>query len=374
MVTGALWPAGHGLGGAHGPGTPGPGGHVVACIGETMAALVPAELESLATASTLRVDVAGAESNVAMYLADHGVRARWISRLGDDALGRRVARTVGAAGVDVSGVTFDPARSTGLLFKDPGPSAAPGARATRVTYYRRDSAASAMGPHLLADQALRTASLWHLSGITPALSPSCRALTRAALDVTHSADRPRPVVSFDVNYRAALWVADETAGDLLRELADAADIVFVGLDEAAILWGAAAREPAGVRALLPSPRIVVVKDAARGATAFHGDTLTLVPALRVDVVEPVGAGDAFAAGFLAELLNSGDVVRCLRSGHLTAASALTVAGDHGPLPEAAIREHLLTTDDATWARAQFSRAGPRPPGRAARRRPAARRR
>jgi 2-dehydro-3-deoxygluconokinase len=351
VSAGALWPAGGGLGGPHGPGAPGPDGHAAACIGETMAALVPAAPEPLETASTLRVDVAGAESNVAMYLADHGVRARWISRLGDDALGRRVARTVGAAGVDVSGVTFDPARSTGLLFKDPQPSAVPGPRATRVTYYRRDSAASAMEPRLLEEPALRTASLWHLSGITPALSPSCLALTRAALDVTR-ADGPRPAVSFDVNYRPALW--DESPGDLLRELADAADIVFAGLDEATALWGATVREPADVRALIPSPRIVVVKHAALGATAFYGSTVTLVPALRVDVVEPVGAGDAFAAGFLAELLNSGDAERCLRSGHLTAASALTVTGDHGPLPGIAARERLLTADQAAWARARLS--------------------
>ncbi len=354
VSAGALWPARGGLGGSYGPGVPGPNGHAVACIGETMAALVPAAPEPLETASTLRIDVAGAESNVAMYLADHGVRARWISRLGDDAFGRRVARTVGAAGVDVSGVTFDPARSTGLLFKDPQPSAAPGPRATRVTYYRRDSAASAMEPRLLEEQALRTASLWHLSGITPALSPSCRALTRAALDVTRAADGRRPAVSFDVNYRPSLWAGDDPAGGVLRGLADAADIVFVGLDEAAALWGAAVREPADVRALIPSPRIVVVKHAALGATAFHGSAVTLVPALRVDVVEPVGAGDAFAAGFLAELLNSGDAVRCLRSGHLTAASALTVTGDHGPLPDFATRERLLTAGEAAWARAQLS--------------------
>ena len=198
---------------------------------------------------------------------------------------------------------------------------------------------------------LRTASLWHLSGITPALSPSCLALTRAALDATRAADGPWPAVSFDVNYRPALW--DEPPGDLLRELANAADIVFVGLDEAAALWGAAVREPADVRALLPSPRIVVVKNAALAATAFHGGAATHVPALRVDVVEPVGAGDAFAAGFLAELLNGGDATRCLRSGHLTAASALTVTGDHGPLPDAATRARLLTADEATWARAQL---------------------
>ena len=184
-----------------GPGAPGPDGHAAACIGETMAALVPAGLEPLESASTLRIDVAGAESNVAMYLADHGVRARWVSRLGDDAFGRRVARTVGAAGVDVSGVTFDPARPTGLLFKDPQPSARWARRHPRDLLPPRlgrvrDGTAPA------GRRALRTANLWHLTGITPALSASCRALARAALDVTRAADGPRPAVSFDVNYRA----------------------------------------------------------------------------------------------------------------------------------------------------------------------------
>ena len=94
MTPGALWPAGCGLGGPHGARRSWTGGHVAACIGETMAALIPAGLEPLESASTLRIDIAGAESNVAMYLADHGVRARWVSRLGDDAFGRRVARAV----------------------------------------------------------------------------------------------------------------------------------------------------------------------------------------------------------------------------------------------------------------------------------------
>ncbi len=161
--------------------------------------------------------------------------------------------------------------------------------------------------------------------------------------------RRRPAISFDVNYRPALW--DEPPGDLLRELAAAADIVFVGLDEASALWGATVHGPADVRDLLPDPRIVVVKDAAVGATAFHPGGATHVPSLRVEVVEPVGAGDAFAAGFLAALLGGGDAVRCLRSGHLTAASALTVAGDHGPLPDLATRERLLAADEMAWATA-----------------------
>jgi 2-dehydro-3-deoxygluconokinase len=298
------------------------GGGAVACVGETMISFIPLDGTALGITETVRLDVAGAESNVAMYLADHGIDARWVSRLGDDAFGRRVLRHVRTAHVDVSAVLTDPARPTGLMFKDPAKDGK-----TRVPYYRQGSAASAMGPDVLDEEVLRTADMWHFTGITPALSATCRDLVEAAL----GADGP--AVSFDVNYRPALW--SEAPDALLCRLAQAAEIVFVGLDEAQALWGDELRDPSDVRALLQSPRIVVVKDGARAATAFFGQSCVRVPALAVHIVEPVGAGDAFAAGFLAGLLRGQSAERCLRTAHVTAASALSVTGDHGPLPDEA---------------------------------------
>ncbi len=171
-------------------------GHVV-CVGETMAALAPESCEPLERAERLRLAVAGAESNVAMYLADHGVPAVWLSALGDASLGRRVRAAVSSVGVDVSHVRIDPGRPTGLMVKDPGPEG------TRVHYYRAGSAASALGPGLLDGQPVRTARLLHLSGVTPALSTSCQALTSRALR-TPVGSRPY-AISFDANHRAALW-------------------------------------------------------------------------------------------------------------------------------------------------------------------------
>ncbi|RAG87202.1 sugar kinase [Streptacidiphilus pinicola] len=319
------------------------GRHSVACVGETMVSFIPPHEATLEATDTVVLDTAGAESNVAMYLARHGVDARWVSRIGDDPFGRRVIGRVSAAGVDVSGVPTDSTRPTGLLFKNPRNAAESGG--TRVSYYRQGSAASAMGPEVLEEKALRTASLWHFTGITPALSPSCRQLVETALG---QADRPP--VSFDVNYRPALW--NESPADLLSHLAQAADIVFVGLDEAQELWGTAISDPGDVRSLLPSPKIVVVKVASHFATAFLGDKQATVPALAVDVVEPVGAGDAFAAGFLAALLRAEPVHRCLRLGHITAASALSVTGDHGPLPDATKIERLLEVSPQGWSALQ----------------------
>ncbi|MBV2354093.1 sugar kinase [Streptomyces sp. J2-1] len=310
----------------------------VVCVGETMAALAPDPPRPLTDAAHLRLSVAGAESNVAMYLADHGTPVTWLSALGDDPLGARVRTAVAAAGVDVTHVRTDPDRPTGLMLKNPAPGG------TRVHYYRKGSAASALGPDLLGHEAVRTAALVHFTGITPALSPSCHALVARALAVP-AARRPY-AISFDVNHRPALW-PEGTAPDTLRGLADRADLVLVGLDEAQDLWGADLTA-AGVRELLPGPRLLVVKDGSRSATAFTATGAVTVPALRVAVVEPVGAGDAFAAGLLAALLRGEPLDRALRLGHLTAASALKVTGDHGPLPPRPTLDHLLTLTDKEW--------------------------
>ncbi|MFJ8886405.1 sugar kinase [Streptomyces sp. NPDC102402] len=312
----------------------------VACVGETMAALVPDPAAPLEEAAALGVRIAGAESNVAVYLADHGVPARWVSALGDDPFGRRIRGEVAAAGVDVSGVRTDPDRPTGLLVKDPGPDG------TRVHYYRRGSAASALTADVLEEDAVRTAGLVHLSGVTPALSPGCRELVAALLDPP-SAERPRPV-SFDVNHRPALW-PDGTAPAVLLDFARRADITFVGLDEAQALWGEGLEDAEAVRALLPEPGVLVVKDGGTDATAFDGTGVHRVPARRVEVVEPVGAGDAFAAGFLAGLLRGESTVRALRLGHITAGAALGVTGDHGPLPDPDRIAGLLDATPREWA-------------------------
>ncbi|MEE3921602.1 sugar kinase [Micromonospora sp. BRA006-A] len=242
-----------------------------------MVVLAPDDGGRLEHAARLTVGVGGAESNVAAGLARLGT-ARRVSRVGDDPFGRRVVAEVAAAGVDVSLVAVDRDAPTGLYLKDPGRTApactttGPGRR--RAASARRTSAA---GPG--------RARLLHLSGITAALSGTCRDLLVSALD---GRALPGARVSFDVNHRPALWPADR-AGPVLRDLADRADVVLVGLDEAAVLWSAG--DPAAVRALLPGPELVVVKDGPVGATALpRTGPAVVVPALPVDVVEPVGAG------------------------------------------------------------------------------------
>ncbi len=290
----------------------------IVCVGESMALITPTGA-GLAAADTATITHAGAEANVAVGIALTGHRAVWASRLGDDPLGVRLATELERRNVELW-VERDDEAPTGVMFKDPG------IEASSVYYYRRGSAASRMAPGFLSAAQLDGVRIVHTTGITPALSASCLAMVDRLYADARAAGA---TVSFDVNDRRALWSPEEAAATLAR-LADAADIAFVGRDEAERIWGTAT--PAAIRAHLPHCGLLVVKDGDVGATAYMGDAdPVFVPAPVVDVVEPVGAGDAFASGFLAATLDGADLVSRLSAGHAAAARVLRIAADLPPL-------------------------------------------
>ena len=286
-------------------------------------ALITPTGSDLARAETAAITLAGAEANVAVGLTLFGHHAAWASRLGDDPIGERIASEMAVRGVDLW-IERDRDAPTGVMFKDPG------VESSSVYYYRRGSAASRMDAGFLSPDRLQGVRIVHTTGITPALSASC---LRMVDGIFADARAAGALVSFDVNDRRALWSEEEAAAVLAR-LADAADITFVGRDEAERIWGTAT--PAAIRALLPHCALLVVKDGDVGATAFSADDEPVfVPAPVVDVVEPVGAGDAFASGFLAATLDGQDLAARLSAGHAAAARVLTIAADLPPIPHSA---------------------------------------
>ncbi|WP_331765982.1 sugar kinase [Embleya sp. NBC_00896] len=317
------------------------------CLGETMAVLLPGHPGPTESVEEFRVGVGGAESNVACGLAGHGITTAWISRVGDDGFGRRITDELTARGVDVSAVTIDHLRPTGLYLKETHPH-------SRMRYYRTGSAASALGPDTFADPVfdhlVSGARLLHLSGITPALSDSCLGLIRALL----TTPRPGRTVSFDLNWRPALWRDRDPA--ILLDLCNAADLLFLGADEAEAAFGLSGN--AAIRAAFPAPATVVVKNSEHHVTALNADGTTVSePALVVEVVEPTGAGDAFAAGYLAATLRGLDQRSRLRLGHVTAATALTTHGDHGTPPSPDLTAVLLAASPDQWAATRVTAAG-----------------
>lgn len=289
----------------------------VLTVGETMVMVTPEAGGRLASGGRFLLRPGGAESNVAALLARLGHKAAWASALGTDPLGDLIVGELDRHGVDVSLVRRDEIRPTAVYFKDPTP------QGTRVYYYRAGSAAAAITPADVERWTAARPRLVHVSGITAALSEQARDATRALI--------ARPgLVSFDVNHRAQLWSGD--APEVLLGLAQDSDIVFVGRDEAETLWGTATAE--SVRELLDRPRYLVVKDAAVEAVSFTPTGVHRVPSAKVAVVDAVGAGDAFAAGWLSGFLDDRDEPARLRLGHYAAARVLESPTDFAELPPA----------------------------------------
>ncbi|MFD3451768.1 sugar kinase [Streptomyces sp. NPDC058691] len=284
----------------------------VVCVGESMVTFVPSVPgQRLAEAGSFARGTGGAESNVACALARLGHTVRWISRVGADPFGDHLLAEIAAAGVDVSAVHRDPGRPTGVYFRTGD---------GELAYYRAGSAATAMDPANVGRRDAWAGRVLHLSGITAALSAGCADLVREL-----TAPGPgRPLVSFDINYRPALWRSRDPAQ--LAALARRCDLVLVGEDEAQAAWGLPHAD--AVREALPEPAVLVVKQGALGATAYEGGAGgVFVPAAAAPVVDLIGAGDAFAAGFLSATLRALPLPDRLARGHALAAAAIGVRGD-----------------------------------------------
>lgn len=288
------------------------------CIGETMTLVAPVDATPLHTADLFTLHMGGAESTVALYLAELGHEVSWASHVGADPLGRRIVDAIASHGVDTSHVTVHEDAPTGVYFKDPDDGV------TTVHYYRRGSAASRMSPATLDGLPLHRTDVVHTSGITAGLSPTCAAMTDRLFDLCAGTST---ILSFDVNYRPGVW-SRERAAPILLDLARRADIVFVGRDEAADLWGT--EDARSIASLVGTSGTVVIKDSDVGATEFTPSGDVFVPAHTVEVVEVVGAGDAFAAGYLSGLRAGKDAHGRLSMGHDLASRALSSTTDFVP--------------------------------------------
>ena len=316
------------------PPTPGRPGLVT--VGETMGLVRAVEYGPLRHARFLQLGIAGAESNVAIGVRRLGHRATWVGHLGTDDMGDLVESTLRGEGVDVV-VTRDPVRPTGLMLKSQRTSAT-----TKVTYYRTGSAASALRPEDLPLERIGSAGVLHVTGITPALSPSCLSAVDAA--VAH-ARQSGTTVSFDVNHRTALW-SDDDARPVLRRLAGQADIVFAGSDEGRLLLdgAVATADELAHRIADLGPSEVVIKRGSDGAVALIDGRRLEEPGRPVTAVDHVGAGDAFVAGYLGGRLDGATPENRLHLANLTGAFAVTVNGDWEGAPT---KEELLMLDHDT---------------------------
>ncbi|WP_217136290.1 sugar kinase [Leucobacter chinensis] len=296
----------------------------VVTIGESMGLFFPPSGRPISSRPPFHLSFGGAESNVAIGLARLGHRVTWVGRLGDDELGEFINRELTAEGVTTPSL-FGPSH-TGIMVRGPK-----GLGRTAVQYARSGSAGASLTPADLPVADIVSARVLHLTGITAALGPGPLETVLAAAAVARQAG---VTVTLDLNYRASLW-SEDVATPVLRKLTASADVVFATTDEAAVLLGhpvtdiddvAVARE---VAALGPSQ--VIIKRGAEGAIALNGTVYTQ-HLTEVTECDPVGAGDAFAAGYIHGLLTSLGPQECLDFAGLVAAHSVTVVGDWEGLP------------------------------------------
>lgn len=298
----------------------------VVTIGESMAVFTPASGGLMRQAVTFTRRIGGAESNVAVGLARLGHRVGWISRVGDDEFGKAILSFLQGEGVDVSRTKIDPEAPTGLYFKEKRRP-----NDTRVYYYRGGSAASRLTPADLDEKYLAAAKYLHITGITPALSESCRETIFAAIAI---ARRCGVKIVFDPNLRLKLWSQADEAKEVLLRIAAQADILLPGAAEAAFLFGDRPVEKWGKRLLDSGASLVVIKLGAKGAHYFTATHNEYVPGFPVKhVVDPVGAGDGFAAGLLSGLLDGLSLAEAVRRANAVGALVTMIEGDADGMPE-----------------------------------------
>jgi 2-dehydro-3-deoxygluconokinase len=293
----------------------------VITAGETMALVVPTSPGRLRHATSLVLSIGGAESNLAIGLARLGIPSSWVSVLGDDELGELVLHRVRAEGVDTTAVRRIAERPTGLYLREEV------AGRLRVYYYRSGSAAATLAPEAFDPKILNDAAFLHLTGITGALSAECAKFLPWAASVARDAGVR---VSYDVNYRSRLWESSE-ARAATEALLPLVDLLFVGHEEATALWGwdadAALEELSKI-----GPSEVVLKLGAQGCAAVIDGERLNSPGFPARELDPIGAGDAFDAGYLAATLWGWKPEKRLRTANAMGAFCVQNLGDYEGLP------------------------------------------
>lgn len=304
----------------------------VVTLGESMVVFLPEAEGPLRHVARFGRGVAGAESNVAIGLCRLGHPTAWIGRVGEDEFGRYILDTLATEGLDLRFASADPGAPTGIMFKERRPGAD-----SRVVYYRAGSAASRLDAGDVPEAVFAGAAWLHVTGITAALGDGPRRAVARALEL---AARFGLRVSFDPNYRARLW-SEEQARPVLRDLASQCDLLLLGTAEGRLLYGSDDPEEIARAGLRAGPTLVAVKRGSEGALLAGNEGRWAIPPHPVSIVEPTGAGDAFAAGCIAALLDGQPPLACGRLGALCGALVCTVAGDWEGAPDRETAASLL---------------------------------
>lgn len=294
----------------------------VLTFGESMALMTPVNSKGIEYSSEFMKSFGGAESNFAIAVSRLGHRSGWFGRLGKDPLGMSILKLIRGEGVDVTKAELTDQAPTGFMLREIV------AGQSSVYYYRRGSAASKMGPEHIDENYIKQARILHITGITCAISETAR---DAVYEAIRTARKHGVKVSFDPNLRLKLWNVEE-AKKVLLPLAEQADYFLPGLDELKLLY-ATDQESEILSKLKALKAVTVVKGGNNESLLVEKGEVTAFPYVKVDrVIDPVGAGDGFCAGFITGLLKGYSHAEAVRLGNLIGALVIQTEGDWEGLP------------------------------------------
>lgn len=310
----------------------------VLTFGETMMVLSPAEQCSLRYNSCFFPKIAGAESNTAIGICKLGHSAEWISCIGTDEIGQFVLNSVRAEGVSAN-LAFSAEAPTGIMFKQILPS-----EDTRVYYYRKNSAFTHFTPDNIPTTGFQSCKIFHATGITPVLSANSRDTLERMISICKQQDI---AISFDPNIRLTLWRGQDYS-DLLINIINRANYVMMGLKEAEYLFHLT--DPVTIHNFLfknnSSLKYLALKDGANGAYVSSPDEQHFIPPYPCRSIDPVGAGDAFNAGFLTGILEDQPLQTCGNMAAICGALCTQTFGDIEGLPDKqTLSRYLNNTTD-----------------------------
>jgi 2-dehydro-3-deoxygluconokinase len=298
----------------------------VVTVGEAMVLFAAEQPGHLEDVDSYRRSTAGAELNVAIGLARLGLRAGYISRLGDDSFGRCITAALDREGVDRTHVGIDVSHPTGFMLK----SRSDDGSDPKTEYFRRGSAASRLGPSDHPRTYCASARHLHLTGIFAAVAPSTRELV---FEMATDARQAGRTVSFDPNLRPSLWRSPAEMVECLKRLAATSDWILPGLAEGRLLTGRDSPQRIADFYLERGARCVVVKLGPSGAYfASAAERGHAVGTAVAHVVDTVGAGDGFAVGVVSALLEGLPLSRAAARGNTIGARVVQFPGDCDGLP------------------------------------------
>lgn len=303
----------------------------VVAIGETMIRFSPPGFLRLEQADAYELHVGGSESNTVAGLARLGRSVCWLSRLTENALGRKITSALASHGVDTSHVVWTDRDRVGVYYYELGSPP----RASEVVYDRAGSAFAQFPPGELTLEPLKSTRVFHTTGISLALSDSVRAVLNAARSTAVASGA---AVSFDFNYRAKLWTMAQAKQACESWMTDS-DLVFIAKRDA-VAWLGLPQEPEDVRVLedlirLRKGKLTVMTLGARGSMAGAAKSTSvnsgfethLVGTSPVEAVGRLGGGDAFSAGFLDAWLDQQSMEKALLWANATAQLKYSIPGD-----------------------------------------------